>query len=228
MQMRIGFLAVIIAVGPLRLVTNADLIFDNGGVSGQGNAFGISGPFQTSVSTSFSVSDSANLTGIYAGLWTFVGVSAGNHPVDVEWAIGISPFATDISSGRSSVDNTLFRSGIGTGGIYDVFESTFPIHGAVESNKLYWLTLTDFNDSSGDSRSSTTVSWDRIAGPSATYFKSGQTIVPEGSVAFRVYGDSIVAVPEPSSLTACIALAVAFGLIRSRRFPCTYCASLVS
>src|ERR1700722_11740812 len=75
----------------------AQLIYDDGAASGTINAWNISPDW--SVSDSFTVSSPTTLASAQAGLW----VGSGTTLTNLQWSIGTTPFASDISFGNANM-----------------------------------------------------------------------------------------------------------------------------
>src|SRR5262249_35267203 len=86
---------------------------DNGPINRTIDAWGVAPPF--AVTNSFTVSSRTILFGAQAGFAVF----PGDTPVRVDWEIGTSAFASDISFGTSGVSNTFFGQGYGFASIYE-------------------------------------------------------------------------------------------------------------
>jgi hypothetical protein len=111
---------------------NAGTVYSNGPLNGNANAYIIGGG--QSISDSFSVSSPTNLVGAQVGVW----VSPGAAPVSLHWSIGTSALGSDVSSGISNLTNTFAFT---NSTHFNVFESTFPLNGAVAPGNTYWLTI---------------------------------------------------------------------------------------
>ena len=172
----------------------AVLIYDNGPINGYSGAFTINNGF--SVSDSFAVSSPASLSSAIVGLW----VGLGATPTSVQWSMGTTPFASDVSSGISSPVNTYLHTSSGT---FSVYQSAFAVNGSLGVG-TYWFTLHDAVGSDG-----TTVYWDRNYGPSgAQYSYPPHGTLTIDSESFQLYG----AVPEPTTMIAGALLLLPFGV----------------
>jgi hypothetical protein len=160
------------------------LVYDNGPINGNINAWTIN--FGFAVSDSFTVGAGINnLTSVTVGLWAFPGDSLAN----VNWLIGTSFFGSDVASGVSTSTNVFqYTNGYG----YDIYESTFSISGSVAPG-TYYLTLQNANTFQGNP-----IYWDENDGASSAMENTLGTI---GSESFQVYGTgNIQQTPEPASL----------------------------
>jgi hypothetical protein len=174
----------------LSVQAKASLVYDNGpiGASDYSAAFidsvSAGGPY--AVSDSFTVSSATSLSSAQAGLW----VDAGATPVSLDWSVGTTPFASDISSGTASLNDTFVRNNG-----FDIYESAFAVNGTLGIG-TYYFTLQN-----GVASDSGSVSWDNNNGPSTAYQSSsaGSGQLADGtSESFQLYG---VAVPEPTTTT---------------------------
>jgi PEP-CTERM motif len=177
--------------------SEAGLLYDNNYANRlQINGFTIF-PVFSELSNSFTVSSDVILTEAVAALW----VSPGATPVSLDWRIGTTPFADDISSGTSSTTNTLFSS---LPGFVDVYDSTFALNGSLTAG-TYFLTL-----ASATASDAGFVFWDISNGPSEAFHSSLGPLEDffgpgsgSFSESFQIYG-----VPEPGSIALlCIGLA---------------------
>lgn len=186
--------ACLVIVGPARAQTVT--IYNNGPINGTIGAWVISP--EAAVCDSFTVSSPATLTSAQVGLW----VDNGATPVSLQWSIGTTPFASNVSSGTASLNNTLF----GPAGIsgYSLFESDFAINGSMATG-TYYFTLD--NAAASDSRE---VGWDQDNGPSSYYQTiDGSADNIAGSESFQLFS---APVPEPSSV-AILTVLTAMGIL---------------
>jgi hypothetical protein len=160
----------------------AGMVYDNGPIKGYIDAWELNYGYKTT--DSFTVSSPTTVTSMTLGLWT----DRGDHPLTTQWSIGTSPFASDISSGVTSLQNTFY--GLSPTYDYPIYSSTGQLSGTL-SPGTYWLTLHDATASNlGE------LFWDENRGPSTAYgSRAGQI----GSEAFTLYSGS--AAPEPASIT---------------------------
>ena len=177
----------------------AGLVYDNGTVNGTINAWTIN--YGDSVSDSFTLSSSTDLTGAQIGLWAF----PGSIPVGVEWSIGSVAFTDGLGSGTAALSSDLLWTNVFH---YDIYESVVQINISLAPG-TYWLTLQNATASGGDP-----VFWDQTNGSSFA-FDSAQGAVPSES--FQLYGTTV---PEPGSLTL-LAMG-ACGLIGCARLRCKW------
>ncbi len=178
----------------------ADSIYNNGTPSnGSLGGYLLNGLHDLSIS--FPSSGSFNLTSAQINLFTNFGVT----PSTVAWSIGTTPFASDISSGVSSLANTFLFTN--AGGYF--YQSTFSISGAIGVGTFY-LTLghltTNFPPGLVD------VFWDLSDGSSASYVDFAPTTPLDHSNAFAVFGTPVPAgpsVPEGGQTATYLALGLA-------------------
>jgi hypothetical protein len=167
----------------------ATLLYDNGPINGQTDAWTISSGFQ--VSDSFTLTGTSTLTGAQIGLWI-----SGDTPGSVDWSIGTTYNDNTYGSGTGTLTNT-FQYTNGNGG-YNIYESIFTLSGTLGAG-TYWLTLQN---------SDPLCYWDMNGGPSqvwesdyglnpAGYGPSGTANPPSDS--FQIYGTSS-SVPEPATM----------------------------
>jgi hypothetical protein len=163
------------------------LVYDNGGINGNTNAYTIN--FGWEVSDSFTLTAATSgLDRIQIGLWAF----PGDTPLTVDWSIGTSFFGSDIASGAgASLTNTFqYTNGYG----YDIYESDFNISTAGLGAGTYYLSLDNATTLFGNP-----VYWDLNNGPSSAMQNNGVGSI--GSESFQVYGGGVITqTPEPASL----------------------------
>jgi hypothetical protein len=182
----------------LTLHVSADpLVYDNGPLNGTINAWNVTPPF--TVSDSFTLGGTTNLTSVQVGLW----LRPGDTPSMVDWSIGTTHFASDISSGTSSFSNTFqYTSGFG----YDLYESVFNITGTAGAGTFY-LTL-----GNGTSANSNNFFWDENDGLSMAF---QNVLGPIGSESFQIYGTS--SVPDAGSSVMLLGMSLAgVGYLRRK------------
>ena len=188
----------------------AGLVYDNGPINGTLNAWNLSPGTGFSVSDSFTVSANTTLQSAQAGLW----VGSGDFLTSTDWAVGTTPFGTDISSGTgAALSNTFqFTNGIG----FDIYESTFALSGAVSVGTTYYFTLLNVAAANGSA-----AGWDINNGPSTAFQNTignanGFFFPGTNSDPFQLFGAS--SVPEPSSLVLAVMGAVGgLGVFYRRR-----------
>jgi hypothetical protein len=179
----IGVLVAAAAAAPAKA---DDVLYDNGPLNGNVQAYGIN--------FGFTVSDSflepffiAQLTGATIGLW----VLHGYKPLTLDWSLGTSFFGSDIASGTSVLKNTFdFTNGLG----YDVYTSSFSFgHLGYMNQGTYYLTLQNATSGHGNP-----VYWDQNSGPSQAMDSS---LGPVPSETFQILGTFEGGGPaEPASL----------------------------
>ncbi len=164
------------------------LLYDNGAVNGTLSAQTLTTPY--SGSDTFTVSAGSNLTSATVGLW----VVPSGTPLQISWAIGTSINANNIGSGTSSLTNMFVTHNSYDGA--DIYESTFPISGAVVPGTTYYFTLSNLTTNTGTGK------WDITNGPSVAYDgydgyfgnASGSKVPGSDSESFQLYG---TVVPDP-------------------------------
>jgi len=166
----------------LAIPASASLLYSNGALNGQGDAWGID---SYEVSDSFTVSSGATITAFNFVGWTDV----GQLITTVNWSIGTSPDGTNIASGTGAAVTASYDSTATYGsGTYDI--NTYTVTGlsaALAGAGTYWLTLTGAVAS--DAASGGRPFWDENDGPSAAYDDS-TSLVNGGSIAACANGNS--------------------------------------
>ncbi len=197
--MKAHFASLLVAVFfALGVPADASLIvlYDDGPLVGDSNAFYIdgpgAGPFSQSISNGFVATNSGEATSFDFGEW----VPTGETPTSVSWALGTSAFGSEISSGSTSqVGFTFF---VGNQFSYDVYISHVDgLSGFLSAGSTYYLTLSGGNDSGGNQF----VAWDVNKGPATCTFAVGGTPqggCGDGGETFTIYSDT--SVPEPGTL----------------------------
>jgi hypothetical protein len=165
-------------------VIDPNVLYNNGSINaanpGGNPIFGVGG--QT-VTDSFTLANTSNLTGAQLGL--YIPGPSGNTPTTVQWSIGTTPFASDQGSGTASLTNTLFFSST-------LYASSFPLSQQLASG-TYWLTIQNATPPAGVG-----VYWSQNFGPSSS-FVAGSGV--NGSESFEIFGTEAAASPEPASIT---------------------------
>jgi hypothetical protein len=170
----------------------ADVVYDDGAISGSGNRRLISSTNGEaySLSDSFTVAGLSLLTGAqHVG----IDVSPGATPLTVNWSIGTTPFASDISAGTSNFAGTILaRGSYGS----DLYDESFTLNGTVNAGTTYYLTLSNATASDGNG-----VYWDVNYGASSAEQQiDGNYPFSVPAESFQLLGNA-PSVPEPSSLT---------------------------
>ena len=106
----------------------ATLLYDNGPINGQNDAWTLGYGFI--VSDSFTLTGTSTLTGAQIGLW-----NSGDAPVSVDWSIGTTYDDSTYGSGTGTLINTFQFTNY-----YDIYESSFALSGTLSAG-TYWLTL---------------------------------------------------------------------------------------
>ena len=175
------------------------IVYDNGPINGQINAWGISGEF--SVSNSFTLGAAAGITSMHFGVW----VTPGEVPATVDFGISATPFGNDLGSGNAVTLSNLFQF-TNTAGA-DVYLSSFTFPSINLAAGSYYITLTTGLTTTGGG-----LFWDENDGPSVAFANSHTGAI--GSESF-----AIDATPEPGTL---LMLATGFagiaGMLRRTRF----------
>jgi hypothetical protein len=186
------------------------IVFQNGDLSGQNTGAQISPP--QSISDSFSLANSTNLTSAIVGLWT----SFNGAPLALTWSIGTSAFGNDVASGEAALSNTLVYAY--PDGDSNVYRSTFGLTATLDAGN-YWLTLS--NATSTDPADGW-VGWDINGGPSQAYYQNPTGTDTLDSEFFALEGTEVTPpvtapIPEPASLAIFAAGLMGMGVLRRRQ-----------
>jgi hypothetical protein len=203
-----GIVALLVGLAaPVR----SGLVYDNGPIGGT-NAFFIDASLNDSLSEQFTLAAPAALTSAQAGLW----VIAGATPASVDWAVGTTPFASDLGSGTSTPTNVFVLGNVLQ--IFDVYESTFAINtGILSSGTNYYFTIVNAAPSDGPS-----IAWDESNGPSVAFHGGLGNLDGFGgepgshSESFQLFG---TAVPAPTTSVVWLILFAIFGIGASCKRP---------
>lgn len=228
---------------PLSERVSADILYDNGPISGTQEAWqigrcpGITTVDICTTADSFNLSSRSTLTGVTLGLW----VVSGDLPLSLDWSIwsggpSVDTGGTELTSGAgASLDNTLLATNnFG----FDIYRSTFSLGSVSLDAGTYWLDLTNAVESEGFLG----VAWDQNNGPlgdgngsqawvSAPHGYTGfltaanlcggvRADVPLTgfcSESFQVLGTNMANVPEPGNLRASVLAASLLALLGLRR-----------
>jgi len=156
--------------GPGSHTTNAWSIFDVGGGA-------------STVTNSFTLSGTTNITGANFDVW----VLPGDSMTSVNWSITDTAYGTSLASGSAAGGpNTQVATAFG---FYPVLEESFSIPLLKLTAGTYWLQLSDGLDAFDNN-----IYWDESDGRSTAFESGGIGQIP--SETFQ-----IIATPEPSSLT---------------------------
>jgi hypothetical protein len=184
------------------------ILYDDGPIDGQNNAWFIdgpgSGPYSQWIADQFVATGSGIAGSLDAGIW----VTAGTTPTTLSWWLGTAPLIGDLSSGVVAQVSYVYVTTYGSR--YDVFNvHVTGLSGLIQAGNTYFLTLGGGNNSTGNQF----VSWDVNGGPATC---SWGVYDCGGGEAFTLYSGS--AVPEPSTITLIGTglLAVAGALRRKR------------
>ena len=160
------------------------IVFDNGPINGNVNAWGIN--FSSVVANSFSLSSAGTITGVNLGIWVF----SSDVPLQLDWQITSDPFSgllrgEPVTPTTASLTNTfLFTNDF----FYDVYSSKFQITGVTLPAGDYWLEL-----SSGVTTGSSFMFWDENDGLLSSAYVN-DIDQPIGSESFSI------STPEPGIL----------------------------
>ena len=206
MKMRIATL--LLTVLCLALTGFAQVIYNDGGIDGTGNAFFITGPNNPNflgsvqdISNGFIAAASAAPGQLEFGEW----IASGFTPSSIGYELGTSAFGTDVGSGTvaqtSLNSHFLFTNASG----YDVYDVTIGVSGsAMSAGSQYWVSLSNASDSQGNN---STEAWDipngGSGGPATCNFR--QSGVNDGDCglggeSFTLSGNPVAPTPEPSSI----------------------------
>jgi hypothetical protein len=199
----------------------ADVLYNNGAVNGELNAFSIDIAGGFSVADSFTLGSNSNVNGVGFAVW----VISGETPTTVDWAITTSPFSGVIASGTSA---SLTGNDLGTNGtgIFDVFNESLSGLNVDLAAGNYWLQFSN----AGVSTAGDPVYWDENDGPSQAFQTPNGTAASDyslvgglggscptcsGSETFEVLGS----VPEPGTVTMLLSgfLLASPALYKARR-----------
>ena len=163
----------------------AEILYNNGAIVPDGDAWTISGGYR--ISDSFTLSSESTFRAFDSiGL----SVPTGYLPISVEWSIGTTAFGNDIAGpSTSGFSYTYISSGIPT---YDAYSAAINVGSLTLAAGTYWLTLGNGIVSSTDIPF---LSWIESGGPSQAhqqYASNPATTIPSQSFA-------VDTVPEPST-----------------------------
>jgi hypothetical protein len=177
-------IAVLVAAASAVPAKADTVLYDNGPINGNVQAYTIN--FGFSVSDSFTFSNPVfGFSSATVGLWVF----AGDTPLTVDWSIGTTFFGSNIASGTSGLANTFdFTNGFG----YDIYSSTFSLNGPTPLPGTYYLTLQNATSAEGNP-----VFWDQNSGPSQA-MDSSLGSVPSETFLITA-GSDAAGSPEPAS-----------------------------
>ncbi len=187
----------------------ASVIYDNGPINGTVGSYPINSI--NGVSDSFIVSsDDTSLGSAEVGLWAI----PYDPPISVEWSIGTTPFANDVSSGTAG----LYSNTYGYAGPTPIFQSFFDLSGTLDAG-TYYLTLQNAVSTAGS-----TLGWDVNSGPSIAYqYDTTQPVASESFTLFTTqfsgqyqYGPN-GPVPDQSSTFLLLSLSCLMFVCMARR-----------
>ncbi len=175
------------------------VVYDDGPVAPPYWADCIDAPDGIQVSDSFILNYSTTL---HAAVDVGISVLKGDTPTSVSWEIGTQPFESDISFGTATLEATTLKATYletTPDGIFDIYDTSFRLSGAVQAGTTYYLTLFggEVAVNTGDIWWNTSLVgqstgewWDGTGTDSDDY--SGAS----GPAAFRLVGS----VPEPTTI----------------------------
>jgi hypothetical protein len=198
-----GVLIAIAAIAVASSVAEASVQVYSDGPSTIGGGYYVNGGQE--VSDSFSVLNATTLTSAQVGLWT----APGDAPSTINWSIGTTPYGSDVSSGTSTPINNISFT---TNGAWDFYQSSFLLNGPLSANTTYYLTLTGGVTAEGGS-----MPWDICSGPSVSYIYGFYGPYTNYGEDFSLYGNTVNAVPEPTTITIWALLGLAVGAVCLRR-----------
>jgi hypothetical protein len=161
---------------------SAGVLYNNGPLNGTINAWNIVG---NEVSDSFVISSPATMASFDFGSWNV----QGDVISTVFWAVGTTPFATNVASGTSPV-SSVYKGVDGLYKLYPLYTNTVSGLSVPLAAGTYWLSLT-----SAGVPNQHPAWWDENDGASTAYY-IGTSLI--GSEAFDINGGS--SVPEPGSM----------------------------
>jgi PEP-CTERM motif len=144
----------------LALTGFAQVIYNDGGIDGNDNAFFITGPNNPNflgsvqdISNGFVPTTPGTPNTLEFGEW----IASGFTPSSISWGIDTAAFGTTNSGtvAQTGANSTfLFTNGFG----YDVYDVKIGVTGpAMNTSTQYWVTLSNASDSQGDN---STEAWD--------------------------------------------------------------------
>jgi hypothetical protein len=208
MKLRLASLS-LLTILSLASIGFAQVIYNDGGIDGNDNAFFITGPntpnFLGSVqdiSNGFVAAASAIPGNLEFGEW----IASGFTPSSIGYEFGTTAFGTDLGSGTVALASWnsyfLFTNADG----YDVYDVTIPVNGSfMEAGNEYWVSLSNASDSQGNN---STEAWDLpnggLGGPATCNFRQSGTNFGDceqwGGESFTLSAYVYAYTPEPSSI----------------------------
>ena len=161
---------------------SAGVLYNNGPLNGTINGFNI---VAYEVTDSFVISSPATMASFDFGSWNY----QSDVISTVFWAVGTTPFATDVASGTSPV-SSVYKGVDGLYKLYPLYTNTVSGLSVPLAAGTYWLSLT-----SAGVPNQHPAWWDENDGASTAYY-NGTSLI--GSEAFDINGGS--SVPEPGSM----------------------------
>ena len=188
--MKLRFTSIVVLLGALLAAPAfaSTVVYTNGPINGNVEAYSFSGLYGWQTADSFVVSSAATVSSFDAGAW----VSPGDTPTSVGWEIltGGPDFlgGTVVASGSATPSNVYWGQGFG---YYDIYTSTVSGLNVSLGAGTYWLELLN-----GYTALNSNIFWDVNNGSSQAY-QSGTGAV--ASEAFTIYSGG-TSTPEPGTL----------------------------
>ncbi len=169
---------------------NADILYDNGAVTGSVGAWDIT---DSAVTNSFTLSGQSTVTSLNFGTWSTEPGTTPIAPTQVSWEITSTPLSsTVIASGTASITASYVGSDqLGFG--QDIFLDSINLPNINLAAGSYWIELLSATNGTGNP-----VYWDQsVSGASQAYITNPTSSIP--SEAFQING-TVSAVPLPAAV----------------------------
>lgn len=206
--MKLRFATLFLTLLCIALSTSAfaTVIFNDGAIDGNDNAFFITGPNNPNflgsvqdISNGFVAAASATPNTLTFGMWLFSGLT----PTTISYEIGTTAFGTQLGSGTVALNGSnstlLFTNAFG----YDVYSITIPVTSlAMTAGNTYWLSLSNANDATNSGSEAWDIPNGGLGGPATCNFRQSGINFGNcglGGEAFVLTGGG-GGVPEPASL----------------------------